>query len=330
MRRRSFLATLLPALGGLMGASAAGELLARAAQSHAMTPALETGAAHNNAVFRFAALGDTGTGGEGQWEVARRMTELHDARPFGTVLLLGDNLYPDGDPAGFREKFERPYAELLRRGVRFHAVLGNHDVKGGRSAQINYDGFNMGGRSYYSFAEAGGMVEFFALDSNAMGLGQTAWLDGALAASKATWKIAFLHHPPYSSGMKHGSSTALRSVVEPLFVRHGVAAVFSGHDHVYERIKRQGGVQYFVSGAGGQLRRGGLDRSSPLFEAGDDQVNSFISAEVTPDSFRFRAVGADGRTLDEGSLALVRPSVETKIIRDAKEAASEGCPFWML
>lgn len=299
MHRRSFLGTLMPAPGCALGASRAGELLARAAQSPARMPVLQNSAA------RFAALGDTGTGGEGQWAVARRMEELHAAQPFDTVLLLGDNLYPDGDPAGLQEKFERPYAELLRRGVRFRAVLGNHDVKSGRSAQINYAGFNMGGRSYYSFAEAGGLVEFFALDSNAVGEAQTAWLEGALAASEAPWKIAFLHHPPYSSGMKQGSNTGLRSALEPVFVHHGVSAVFSGHDHVYERVRPQRGVQYFVSGAGGQLRRGGLDRDSPLFEAGDDQVNSFISAEVTPECLRFRAVGADGRTLDEGALAHV-------------------------
>jgi hypothetical protein len=172
------------------------------------------------APFRFAALGDTGTGGEGQWAVARRMEELHAASPFETVLLLGDNFYPDGDPSGFQEKFERPYAELLRRDVCFRDALGSHDIKGGRAAQINYAGFNMGSRAYYCFAEAGGMVEFFALDSNAMDHDQTAWLEGALASSKAPWKIAFLHHPPYSSGMKHGSNTALRSLSEPLFVRH--------------------------------------------------------------------------------------------------------------
>jgi 3',5'-cyclic AMP phosphodiesterase CpdA len=311
MYRRSFLAALLPALGCTLGASAAGELLVRAARLQPLTPARQGGAAQPG-TFRFAALGDTGTGGEGQWAVARRMTELHAAQPFDTVLLLGDNLYPDGDTTGLQEKFERPYAELLRRGVRFRAVLGNHDVKSGRSAQINYAPFNMGGRAYYSFAEAGGLVEFFALDSNDMDEAQSAWLGSALASSKALWKVAFLHHPPYSSGLKHGSSTPLRSALEPLFVRYGVAAVFSGHDHVYERVRPQRGVQYFVSGAGGQLRRGGLDRSSPLFEAGDDQVNSFIYVEVAPDRLRFRTVGADARTLDEGALAPVHAGVEIK------------------
>lgn len=95
-------------------------------------------------------------------------------------------------------------------------------------------------------------------------------------------------------------------------MRRGVSAVFSGHDHVYERVQPQGGVQYFVSGAGGQLRRGGLDRSSPLFEAGDDRVNSFIYAEVTAEWLRFRAVGADAPTLDEGALAPARPGEDKK------------------
>lgn len=297
MHRRSFLVSLLLALGGSLNA----ETLARAVQSATATTARPNGETRSG-TFRFVALGDTGTGGQGQLAVARRMAALHGEQPFDTVLLLGDNVYPSGDAADLPEKFERPYAELLRRGVRFHAVLGNHDVKNGRSAQTGYAPFNMGGRAYYSFAEANGLVEFFALDSNRMDETQAAWLDSALSASKARWKIAFLHHPPYSSGTKHGSSSNLRSVVEPLFVRHGVAAVFSGHDHVYERVKPQRGVQYFVSGAGGQLRRGNLDRRSPLFASGDDEVNSFIYVELTSDRLRFRALGADGRTLDEGSL----------------------------
>jgi hypothetical protein len=35
-----------------------------------------------------------------------------------------------------------------------------------------------------------------------------------------------------------------------------VNVVFSGHDHVYERIKPQKGIYYFVSGSAGQLRKG--------------------------------------------------------------------------
>lgn len=255
-------------------------------------------------VVRFVALGDTGTGGKEQFAIASQMVKYYDDKHYNTVLLLGDNVYPSGDPSELPDKFEKPYAELLKRGVTFRAVLGNHDDNTSHgTGQINYKPFNMGGRNYYSFVEGSGLVEFFALDSNRMDQAQLAWLESALSASKARWKIAFYHHPIYSSGKKHGSNLRLRALLEPLFVRYGVAATFSGHDHVYERIKPQQGIQHFVSGAGGQLRRGNLNKPSQLTAAGNDLVNSFMYVEVTQDRFSFWAVDAEGKILDSGSLA---------------------------
>ncbi|MEJ7708374.1 MAG: metallophosphoesterase [Pyrinomonadaceae bacterium] len=249
---------------------------------------------------RFVAIGDTGTGGVDQIAIARRMTIYHDERPYDTVLMLGDNIYEDGDAAALPRKFEQPYSELLGRDVRFHAVLGNHDVRKGRTTQLNYKLFNMGGRAFYSFIKGGDIVEFFALDSTAMDEAQVRWLDGALASSNARWKIAYFHHPIYSSGKRHGSDINLRARLEPVFVRHKVAAVLSGHDHVYERTKPQRGIQYFVSGAGGKLRRGNIDRNSPFFLVGNDEVNSFMYFEVTGETLNFRAVDAAGNILDSG------------------------------
>jgi len=103
--------------------------------------------------------------------------------------------------------------------------------------------------------------------------------------------------------MRHGSETRLRARLEPLFVKYGVAAALSGHDHVYERTRPQRGVQYFVCGAGGQLRRGDLDRRSPFFAAGNDRVNSFMCFEATPEKLSFRSLDAAGNTLDEGLIA---------------------------
>ncbi len=267
----------------------------------ALSPALPTGQPAPG-VFRFVAIGDTGTGGKDQLAVAQRMAAFHDERPYETVILLGDNVYPQGSPAELPRKFERPYAELLRRGVRFHAALGNHDVQRGRAAQINYELFNMGGRAYYSFTKGGNLVEFFALDSTAMDEAQLRWLDEALGASAARWKIVYCHHPLYSSGKRHGSDMKLRARLEPLLVRHAVAAVFSGHDHFYERTVPRQGVQYFVSGAGGKIRRGNLDRRGPHFAAGNDQVHSFMYVEIAPEQLNFWAVGADGNVLDRGTL----------------------------
>jgi len=253
-------------------------------------------------LFRFVAFGDMGTGDKDQQAVADAMTKMHGERPFDTVLMLGDNIYPDGNPADLPAKFERPYAALLKSNVRFYATLGNHDVKKGRQAQINYPHFNMGGRAYYSFVKGDGVIEFFSLDTTEPDAAQMRWLDDALAASTAKWKVVFFHFPIYSSGKTHGSDKKLREVLEPLLVKHGVAAAFSGHDHTYERTVPQQGVQYFVSGTGGKLRKGDLDGRSPLLAAGDDQHNSFMLVEVTETEIRFSAVSSDGQILDSGTI----------------------------
>jgi hypothetical protein len=218
-------------------------------------------------------------------------------------LLLGDNIYPDGSISNVVAKFERPYADLLHQGVKFHAVLGNHDARHGRDGQPKYPHFNMGGRTYYSFTKGDNLVEFFGLDSNEFDGAQRQWLETALAASRARWKVVYFHHPIYSSAGEHGSNTRLRGALEPLLVKYGVNAAFSGHDHTYERTRLQQGVQYFVSGTGGKLRRGDLDRRSPFFAAGNDESGSFMLMEVTPERFSFKTIDVSGRMCDSGEIA---------------------------
>jgi predicted MPP superfamily phosphohydrolase len=311
MKRRSFLALLsATTANALASTSTFANLAHRGLQTNVSRLAPPDGQAAAGTV-RFVALGDMGTGDNNQFAIAGKLAAYYNESLYDTVLMLGDNIYPDGDPSNFQSKFERPYDALLKRGVKFHAVLGNHDVRRGREAQVNYKPFNMNGRAFYSFTKGDGLVEFFALDSNDFDQAQERWLEGALAASQARWKLAYFHHPIYSSARAHGSNTRLRAKLEPLFARYGVTAAFSGHDHTYERTRLQQGVQYFVSGVGGQLRRGDLDRRSPLLLAGNDEVRSFMSVEITRDQLSFRAIDAAGRILDSGTLA-PREAVRTK------------------
>jgi hypothetical protein len=74
-----------------------------------------------------------------------------------------------------------------------------------------------------------------------------------LKGSNEDWKIAFFHHPLYSSAGRHGSDLQLRNRLEPLLVAYNVSVAFTGHDHVYERIKPQKDITYFVTGSGGKL-----------------------------------------------------------------------------
>jgi len=248
---------------------------------------------------RFAVIGDSGTGDSAQYDVAGQMAAFHAAFPFDFVLMLGDNIYGADAPADMKAKFETPYKPLLDAGVTFHATLGNHD----NPNQRFYTLFNMGGQRYYTYrAPKGGNVRFFVLDTDYVDKPQLDWLEKELMASKSEWKIAYFHHPLYSSGKFHGSALESSAVLEPLFVKYGVHAVFSGHDHVYERTKPQkGGIVYWVSGAGGQLRKGDVARSAITAKAFDTD-QSFILVEIAGDDLYYQAVSRTGVSVDSGVL----------------------------
>lgn len=242
---------------------------------------------------KFAVLGDFGSGDASEYQVAAQMAALRSRFPFEFVITTGDNIIGRQDgPADFAEKFERPFAPLLQAGVRFYATLGNHDKASNRS----YGLWNMDGRRYYTFAVKN--VRFFALDSNRPDRAELAWLDEALERSNDDWKICYFHHPLYSDGVKHGPALELRVLLEPILVRHGVDVVFSGHDHVYERLVPQEGISYFVTGAGGQEVR--TLRRSAATAASFDREQAFTAVEVNGAELFFQTVSRSGATVDAG------------------------------
>lgn len=244
--------------------------------------------------LRFAVIGDTGSGSSKQHEVGEMMARYRAAFPFEFVLMMGDNLYGSETPRDYERKFSVPYKKLLDVKVKFYAALGNHDL----ALQTNYEHFNMDGKEYYRFKK--GNVAFYALNSNYMDKRQVVWLQNELAKDTSEWKVCFFHHSPYSSARKHGSDTQLREVVEPIFVKYGVDVVLTGHDHVYERIKPQKGIYYFVSGAGGKLRTGDLRVSSTLTDKAFDRDMHFMLFEVAGDQMHFQAISRTGETVDAG------------------------------
>jgi 3',5'-cyclic AMP phosphodiesterase CpdA len=243
--------------------------------------------------LKFAAIGDNGTGDTPQYDVGRQMVTAHATFAFDLVIMLGDNMYGGQSPQDFVQKFEKPYAELLAAGVKFQASLGNHD----RPDNVSYKFYNMGGQRYYSYARNN--VRFFVLDSTQIDPKQLEWLEGALRDAKEDWKIPYFHHPLYSDAARHGSSVDLRVLLEPLFTKYGVNVVFSGHDHVYERIKPQKGIYYFVSGSAGQLRKGNM-RPDEETAAYFDQDQSFMLVEIAGDDMFFQVISRTGKTVDSG------------------------------
>jgi hypothetical protein len=246
--------------------------------------------------LKFAVLGDFGSASREQYQLATDMDKLQQKFPFELVVLVGDNLYGAERPQDFEKKFEIPYKPLLDRKVKFYASLGNHDDRN----QRYYKPFNMEGKLYYSFKGPKQSVKFLALESTYPEPEQIKWVQEELKSSTEDWKIPYFHHPVYSSGGRHGSDIRLRETLEPLFIQHNVSVVFTGHDHFYERTKPQKGIVYFVTGSGGMLRSGDIDKQSPLTAKGFDTDYAFLMCEIDGDQLYFNAVARGGQIVDSG------------------------------
>jgi hypothetical protein len=196
--------------------------------------ALHAGAAGaQDRVSRIVMVGDAGTGDEEQLAVRDQL--LRHSPSF--VFLLGDNIYDWGDKRKFKSYFDDVYAPLMRQGVRFHAALGNHDVKECEASpedplpddfnaylyrrhrcdvedHLTHPGFGyFDNRRYYSIVSDTSVAplwETFVLDTNTLRTSQSklpawredkaqlGWLDQALGRSRARWKIVIMHHPTHS------------------------------------------------------------------------------------------------------------------------------------
>ncbi|MDQ3856667.1 MAG: metallophosphoesterase, partial [Chloroflexota bacterium] len=170
------------------------------------------------------------------------------------VLTVGDNNYPRGEASTLAANLG-PYRQYIEAG-RFLPALGNHDWQCRDCPQPYLQLFQLPGNGRY-YSVALGDLGIWVLDSDDHepdGIDvrsiQARWLRDGLASSACPLKLVILHHPPYSSG-HHGPS---RDVRWP-FAAWGASAVFSGHEHSYERLERDG-IPYFVNGSAGAGLRG--------------------------------------------------------------------------
>lgn len=254
--------------------------------------------------LKFAVIGDNGSGDRAQMDVASEMARQYQRFPFEFVVMVGDNFYGSQRPADLEKKFAQPYKPLLDAGVTFHAALGNHDDL----STINYPPINMHGQRYYTYVRKN--VRFIVLDTNVLDAAQLKWAETALAQANEDWKIAYFHHPLYCSAGRHGAAVDVRVLLEPMLVKYGVSVVFSGHDHIYERVKPQRGIHYFVTGSSGKLRRGDLQRSD-LTAAGFDQDQAFMLVEIGTDGMHFQVVSRTGATVDSGQISRATSRIGT-------------------
>jgi hypothetical protein len=248
----------------------------------------------NSKPFRFIAFGDFGEGTLFQRALGKQMAETRHQYPFNVALLLGDNLYPDGDVQRLvKTHFEGPYRELIRDQVQFIAAVGDHDDHHGHIRdQVAY--FHMP-NTYYQVSK--GPVDFFILNTTffVRSPEQRAWIEQALAHSKAPWKIVVAHHPLYSSG-RNGNTEGLREVLEPLLVKYHADLYLAGHDHDYERFQPIQGINYIVSGGGGAYLYG--FRKVKPHSLVRIQTHHFLLFEATDTQLWMKAINRYGEVID--------------------------------
>ena len=186
----------------------------------------------------------------------------------GTVFTAGDNAYPNGSAAQFRDCYAPTWG---RHWTGRSPPPGNHDWETKDLA---------GYLEYFGAAAGAGRHELVlvrprrvARDRPRLGLRRSsavvpefdrrvAGSQADLEASTAGCTMAIWHHPRFSSG-EHGNDTSVWPFWDALY-GPGADVVVNGHDHDYERFGPQDpagredkarGLREFVVGTGGAVLR---------------------------------------------------------------------------
>ena len=234
---------------------------------------------------------------------------------------------------------------------RFFPAPGNHDYDGPAGITSFEDYFTLpgaagansehptGSERYYDVSFQN--VDLFILDTEAMLTDSTEfatqrdWLEAAASSSDRPWQVAVMHHAPYGSSSVHGSHESLQFP----FAEWGIDMVLSGHDHLYERVERDG-TTFVVNGLG----------STNLYDFGETIRGSEYRYNDSPGISLFEATSteltgslltSDGHTLDQfqlehscNSRVVSRVAVDTldnetgrSLILDGSESISCGVTY---
>jgi hypothetical protein len=276
----------------------------------------------------FAVIGDYGQAGQYEEDVADLVKSWNP----DFIITTGDNNYESGAASTidrnigqYYHDYIYPYSGSYGSGAstnKFFPSLGNHDWQTtGARPYLDYFALPDNER-YYDFTR--GSVEFFAIDSDSHepdGTSSTSvqanWLRNELAASTATWKIVYMHHPPYSSGSNHGSETRMQWPYQSW----GASAVLAGHDHLYERIVRSG-FPYFVNGLGGNDDRYGFGTPVSGSQVRYNSNWGAMLVDASDSEITFQFITRSGSVVDTYTLTK-SGSLPTVTIAAADSSASE-------
>jgi 3',5'-cyclic AMP phosphodiesterase CpdA len=181
-----------------------------------------------------------------------------------------------------------------------YPAMGNHD----RDTDLFLQNFpQVDSLTYYSVDKDS--LVWIILNSNiklAPGSAQYKWLHKTLEENIDRTVVVMMHHPIFSSGA-HGDEKGFGFLLPSLFSKYTVAAVFCGHDHIYERSAKDG-IHYVVfGGAGGKLYNNeSRNDHSIIFR----KTHGFMILNPIDDEMKVTAYDSDNNILDEFSFPIKR------------------------
>jgi hypothetical protein len=263
-----------------------------------------------------------------QQQVADALTKCVESEAVRLIITTGDNIYAgsrilgipiggtgDEDDDWFFTYFQ-PYRYIINR-IPVYPSIGNHDNEETEErddrAQVEDNfyvrerilGEEAAGRAsfcpglFYRF-RYGSDIEFCCIDTSkedffkGRRLFEYAkhweFMECAFPDDRSSmWRIPFGHHPPYSAGPQHHNTRGMERLF-PLWQRAGVKAMFSGHEHNFQH-SRADGIDYFVTGAAGKLRRTPPDRFQAAHTVSWSTQCHFLLARIQGDRMIVRAIG---------------------------------------
>jgi hypothetical protein len=241
----------------------------------------------------FMVLGDTRSDHIAHQSVVDKMLELGPP-PF--YLHTGD-LVANGSDMSQWDTFLDIEHDLMQASTLYPA-MGNHEM----NHQNYFDVLKPPG-PWYSFDR--GDAHFVCLQVDGYGdytpgRPQYEWLVSDLASTLKPWKFVFFHIPPYGS-VGYGSDLDVRQTLCPLFEQYGVALVFNGHNHGYERSVANGVTYIVTAGGGAPLYPKMHDNLASVYFA---SVYHFVQITLSGDILRGVAIKPDGTEFDPFTIVL--------------------------
>ncbi len=259
------------------------------------------------APVHFVVWGDNRTDPTTHEAVARAV-----AMTSASFLVNTGDIVEDGGSAADWQTFFSVEASVLREKPLL-LCIGNHelynDAAGANFAR--YFGFpdpasaagaggGSGAMKPYGTARVG-PVRFFFL--NGMhdwdGGEERAWLERELTRADAepglVWRMAVVHHSPWSSGPHGANARLVKAHVPELLSAHKVDLLFAGHDHIYERGDASG-LKYVISGGGGAPLYRITQPGSTTRKA--EAAYHYVEITATQDEVRSVAHRLDGTLLE--------------------------------